>query len=78
MDLRQLIRDVPDFPKKGIVFKDITPLLQNGDALREATASDQPTVLELMVNQELGEPFRRDALKKPVRLLEKYRDYGSG
>ena len=26
-DLRQLIRDVPDFPKPGIVFKDITPLL---------------------------------------------------
>src|SRR6266851_5495701 len=25
------IRDVPDFPKPGIVFKDITPLLQNGD-----------------------------------------------
>ena len=26
-DLRKLIRDVPDFPKRGIVFKDITPLL---------------------------------------------------
>lgn len=30
--LRSLIRDVPDFPKPGIVFKDITPLLQNGGA----------------------------------------------
>ncbi len=28
-DLRPLIRDVPDFPKPGIVFKDITPLLRN-------------------------------------------------
>ena len=35
-DLRRLIRDVPDFPKKGIVFKDITPLLQDGEALRDA------------------------------------------
>ena len=35
----------------------------------------RPTVLELMVTQELGDPFRRDALKKPVRLLEKYKDY---
>lgn len=26
-DLRELIRDVPDFPKKGVIFKDITPLL---------------------------------------------------
>lgn len=31
-----LIRDVPDFPKKGIVFKDITPLLQHGPALKAA------------------------------------------
>jgi adenine phosphoribosyltransferase len=28
--IRQAIRDVPDFPKPGIVFKDITPLLGNG------------------------------------------------
>lgn len=31
-----LIRDVPDFPRKGIMFKDITPLLQHGPALRAA------------------------------------------
>ncbi|MCY3632421.1 MAG: adenine phosphoribosyltransferase [bacterium] len=31
-----LIRDVPDFPTEGIVFKDITPLLDDGDALRWA------------------------------------------
>lgn len=34
--LKAFIRDVPDFPKKGIVFKDITPLLQNPRAFREA------------------------------------------
>ncbi len=34
LDLRRYIRDVPDFPKKGIVFKDITPLLQDREALR--------------------------------------------
>ena len=33
------------------------------------------TVLELMVTQELGDPFRRDALKKPKRLLPKYTGY---
>jgi adenine phosphoribosyltransferase len=33
MDLSPLIRDVPDFPKPGIVFKDITPLLSNREAL---------------------------------------------
>ena len=36
VDLRSLIRDVPDFPKPGILFKDITPLLQDSEALREA------------------------------------------
>ncbi|MBX3026634.1 adenine phosphoribosyltransferase [bacterium] len=34
MDLRRYIRDIPDFPKPGILFKDITPLLADGPALR--------------------------------------------
>jgi sulfoacetaldehyde acetyltransferase len=46
-----------------------------GDALKSAIASNKPTVLELMVTQELGDPFRRDALKKPLRTLEKYKAY---
>lgn len=36
MDLTKYLRDVPDFPKPGILFKDITPLLQHGPALRAA------------------------------------------
>jgi sulfoacetaldehyde acetyltransferase len=43
-----------------------------GDALRQATSSNRCTVLEVMLTQELGDPFRRDALKKPKRLLPKY------
>jgi adenine phosphoribosyltransferase len=35
-DLRDLIRDVPDFPEPGIVFKDITPLLGQAGALQRA------------------------------------------
>lgn len=35
-ELRQAIRDVPDFPKPGIIFKDITPLLADGRLFREA------------------------------------------
>ncbi|MBM4053852.1 MAG: adenine phosphoribosyltransferase [Planctomycetes bacterium] len=34
--LKKLIRDVPDFPKKGIIFKDITPLLQDAKGLRDS------------------------------------------
>ena len=43
--LRHFVRDIPDFPKPGIVFKDITPLLADARAFRSAT--------ELM-----AEPFR--------------------
>ena len=36
MDLKKLIRDVPDFPKKGIIFKDITTLLKDSAGLSSA------------------------------------------
>lgn len=39
MDLAGLIRDVPDFPKKGIVFKDIMPLVADPEGLKEAVAA---------------------------------------
>ena len=35
MDLSRFIRDVPDFPKQGILFKDITPLIHDPAAFRE-------------------------------------------
>jgi sulfoacetaldehyde acetyltransferase len=46
------------------------------ETLRAALESGKPTVVNLVVDsQELGEPFRRDALKNPVRMLERYQDY---
>ena len=51
---------------------------QIGDALRKATSSDRFTLLEIMTTQELGDPFRRDALKKPVRMLDKYKAFTVG
>lgn len=51
---------------------------QVGDVLAKACAAQQDgktTILEMMVTRELGDPFRRDALKKPVRLLDKYKNY---
>jgi adenine phosphoribosyltransferase len=38
LDLRDYIRDIPDFPKPGILFKDITPLLSKPAAFAEAIA----------------------------------------
>ncbi len=34
-ELKKYIRDVPDFPKPGILFKDITPILQNGEIFKQ-------------------------------------------
>lgn len=36
MNLREFIRDIPDFPQKGILFRDITPLLKNKEAFKYA------------------------------------------
>ena len=38
LNLEKYIRDIPDFPKKGVVFKDITPLLANPEATQEVVA----------------------------------------
>lgn len=35
-DLQSIIRDVPDFPKEGIIFKDITPLLSDPESFQQA------------------------------------------
>ena len=34
-ELKNFIRDIPDFPKEGIIFKDITPLLNNNEAFKK-------------------------------------------
>jgi sulfoacetaldehyde acetyltransferase len=60
----------------GAVGHRIERLGDVGPALRAATAAQsegRTTVLEMMVTQELADPFRRDALAMPVRHLAKYR-----
>jgi adenine phosphoribosyltransferase len=49
MDLKSLIRDIPDFPKEGILFRDITTLLQNPDGLNYVI--DQ--MAEIYANQSI-------------------------
>ena len=49
-----------------------------GEALEKACDAQKQgktTILEVMVTKELGDPFRRDALSQPLRLLDKYKDY---
>ena len=50
-----------------------------GPALKKAIDAQmndrKTTVIEIMCTRELGDPSRRDALNKPVRFLDKYKDY---
>jgi len=56
VDLKALVRDIPDFPRPGIVFKDITPLLLDatalGQAVSELAALARPLSVDLVVAAE--------------------------
>jgi adenine phosphoribosyltransferase len=52
--LTAFIRDVPDFPKAGILFRDVTPLLANAAAFSEAITAMAEPVLTLQPTHVLG------------------------
>jgi adenine phosphoribosyltransferase len=64
MDLRTYIRDVPDFPKPGIIFKDITPLLRSPKALQETV-------------ERLAEPFRSERVTSVAAIESRGFIFGS-
>lgn len=49
MNYQSFIRDIPDFPKKGIVFKDITPLLSDSAAFKQ-------------IINDMAAPFRKEQI----------------
>ena len=63
-ELRDYIRDVPDFPKPGIVFKDITPLLRSPEALGAACDA-------------LAEPYRGQRVSNIVAIESRGFIFGS-
>ncbi|MCX4177100.1 MULTISPECIES: sulfoacetaldehyde acetyltransferase [Paraburkholderia] len=54
-------------------LEDVGPALKR--AIDAQMNQGKTTIIEIMCTRELGDPFRRDALAKPVRLLDKYKDY---
>ncbi|BDB27973.1 sulfoacetaldehyde acetyltransferase [Cupriavidus sp. P-10] len=61
---------------EGIVvdrLEDVGPALKRAIDLQ--MNHGKTTIIEIMCTRELGDPFRRDALSKPVRHLDKYKDY---
>jgi len=53
INLKSFIRDIPDFPQQGIVFKDITPLLKDKEAFQQAV-------------QQIAEPFRSAGISSVI------------
>ena len=65
MDLRPFIRDVPDFPKPGIIFKDITPLLRSHEALD-------------YISHALAEPYKDSGITAVAAIESRGFIFGSG
>ena len=64
--LKEHIRDIPDFPKPGIVFKDITPLLANAEALAFAIDALVDRFADAGVEKVLGVEARGFIAAAPV------------
>ena len=71
--LRALIRSIPDFPKPGIVFRDITPLLQSADGLAAAVAGLAALTRDLRPQVVIGAEARGFLLGPALA-----RDLGAG
>ncbi len=67
--LRSLIREVPDFPKPGILFRDVTPLLADPRGLRGAVEAIAEPFRSAGVERVLGIESRGFLLGAPVAIL---------
>ena len=54
MDFKNYIRDIHDFPEKGVTFKDITPLLKDAEALQAAAAAMLKMIGDVKVDKVVG------------------------
>ncbi len=66
MEIAKLIRDVPDFPKPGILFKDITPVLAHPDGLKAIVDGLASKFADLQVQGVLGIESRGFIIGAPV------------
>ncbi len=66
--IKTLIRDVPDFPKKGILFKDITPLLADHAAFSETVKCIAERYKDMGITKVMGIEARGFILAAPIAL----------
>lgn len=65
-ELKNAIRDVPDFPKKGILFKDITTLLEKGDLFRKLIDQIASHYLNAGIKKVVGIESRGFIIGAPI------------
>src|SRR6476659_2858229 len=65
---RRLIRDIPDFPKAGILFKDITPVVQDTRAFRQVIDRMKAYALDRTPNAVIGIESRGFIFGAPLAL----------
>lgn len=66
MNLKDYIADIPDFPQEGILFRDITPLMANGAAFKEATDQIEQFAKEVKAEVIVGPESRGFIFGCPV------------
>ena len=66
MDLKSLIRDIPDYPKPGVVFRHITTLLQNHDGLSYVIDLFSDTFSDQNIDYVVGIESRGFILAAPI------------
>lgn len=65
-DFKAVIREIPDFPKEGILFYDITTLLKNGEAYAELISAIADSLSDLDVDVVVGPEARGFVIGAPV------------
>lgn len=66
--IKELIRDIPDFPVDGIMFRDITPVLQDGDSFKQVVSSLTELVAQMKPDVIVGIESRGFILGAPIAL----------
>jgi len=66
--VREAIRDIPDFPEKGIVFKDITPIMENPELSKEVIESLRLSLLDSKIDAIIGIESRGFLFGMPLAL----------
>ncbi len=66
--VKDAIRDIPDFPKQGIIFKDITPILQNTQLCKDIVSEIKDNVKELNIQGVAGIESRGFLIGVPLAM----------